>query len=237
MSTGVDTRGKKKTPQEEEKKSKGNSTPIGKGDSMEKLIAAMERMERGIRDEIRGLKDDMKKREIAWEQERIQTKSIIEGLEHRINVMEKKERKNNIIISNYDTQKKGKELVEEVENMLNSKIDKNVKVLEARSWKTMKGTMIMAKLNEWEDKLTIMKNKKEFKQQGGEDGDRNIYIDEDLDRNEREIRMKARRLRNNITSNGQKCDLKYERGIPVIYAENKKYCWDPIEKEYGQEKK
>lgn len=86
--------------------------------------------------------------------------------------------------------------------------------------------MIMAKVKNWEQKITIMRNKKSI----------NIYIDNYLNSEEREMQMKARRLRREM-SEKRKTEIKYEKGTPVVFVENVRYDWDNIEKDFWSKPK
>lgn len=100
---------------------------------MEEIIAAMARMEKSIIGEIRELKDAMEKREAAWEIEKKTLVDNIEGLERRFNDLEKKEKRNNIIISNLETEKRGNQLIKEVEKVFKDKIEGEIEITEARA--------------------------------------------------------------------------------------------------------
>lgn len=93
---------------------------------------------------------------------------------------EKKNRKNNVIIRGLKGEFRGKK--EEVEKFFKDNLEVDVKVESAiQVGKDVK--IIIAKINSWEEKQDIMKNKKKL-------GNTKIYIDHDLTRTERVIQSR-----------------------------------------------
>lgn len=166
-----------------------------------------------------------------WANERKEMEKKIESLEKRLQMVEKNERRNNIVITNWETNKIGRELQDEMQELFSSKVGERIQVVEARRWTVNEKTMIMARLPDLDTKITILKNRMKMNQtiKGVQ---RPIYVEEDRTREERAKAYKARKLREERRQNKEEAVIKYEKGEPVVVAGGKKWRWNRDTEEY-----
>lgn len=159
----------------------------------------------------------------------------IEELEKRWEGLDRKERKNNIIISGHESNLDGRELAREIEDLLKMKTEENVEVIEARRWKTKTNrTIIWAKMKEFDQKIKVMKNKRRISNMVN-GSVRPVYVADDLTREEREMSFKARVCRGECIKNYGMAELKYERGRPVIRSKGRTWRWNEKSRDYNEQ--
>lgn len=192
-----------------------NATPsppakVRKQDEMEKLMKDVKLMMKKVDDDMLMRQEEAKKEKIerkedmmkleglltahreSWEAEKKVLLERQDKLEDRLDRLEKAERKNNIIVSNYKPREaESRKLAKEIEGMLSKKIGEPVRVESAYSFKTALGERQVVRMGDFEDKLTVMKNKKKFFEEK-ESKKLPIYVDDDLTTEERKIQKKAR---------------------------------------------
>lgn len=194
----------------------------------EDLLQKMEQMEQKNM-ELESKLEDMKSQ---WQMER---KVMIERMaeqESRLERVERSEKKCNVIFTNYETKKEGRELAKELGEMLVNKTGKQIDVVEARKW-INKGNknVVWARLQTFEQKIELMRNKKQLKV-NREGHDTPIFVDDDLTREEREIGYRARQCRNECAKKYGSAEIRYEKGRPIVKAMGKSWIWNAETKEY-----
>lgn len=167
-----------------------------------------------VRKEIEELKKAMKEREEAWIKEKHELNVRVKVLEEKLEENERRERKNNIVITGLE--EVGASVEKEVEEWMKKELRVEIKVKKA--YKINKGRMIVATLENWEQKRNLMENKKKLKERSGE----KIYIDDDLTKNEREIQRQLREMAKEERKRGKRANVGYKK----IWIEGKCMKWD-----------
>lgn len=170
---------------------------------------------------IRMMETWRKKEKIAEQQEKKtaeETKNEVKKLKRIIEDKERKDRKNNIVIRGLRNEKEeakkvGKEFLEK-EFGAGSKI-KYIKT-EGKE----KREVIIVEMEDWQTKEKIMKEKSKLR-------GRNIYIDHDMTKEEREVQRKLRERAGREREEGKKVKVGYRK----IIVEGKVYIWNEEEEE------
>lgn len=149
-------------------------------------------------------------------------------LERRIRVLEEAEerrekalRKNNIAIKGNNWHKDNVE--ESVKAFVSEKLDEEVEV--KRAWKVERrsgGNIVVAELGNWQQKRKVMVKKKSLV--------REIWVEDDLTRKEREIQQ---RLRERARAEKEKGDQTVRVGYHKIFLRGKWRSWREVE--HGEE--
>ncbi|XP_050514182.1 uncharacterized protein LOC126889696 [Diabrotica virgifera virgifera] len=172
-------------------------------------IIIMETAEmRGVREQ-RDLTSEWKQsleevKEIRRENEVMKTK--IRVLEYKLKTMEKKERRNNIIVTGFDTARDTKELKEDIENQLQTFLGAKCEIKEITK---LNKRMCKLELGTYGDKADIMKNKNKFRHIKG----RKLFIDDDYTIQERDIQKQLREYANEQRQKGNVVKFKYQKII------------------------
>lgn len=139
-------------------------------------------------------------KEQEWQNEKSWIQNRIERLEKREEESCRLEKKNNITIRGL--QLGSTNIKSEVSNFLRETVEVDVNVIDAKSIKLRKGdNLVIAKLSCFDDKLTVMRNKKKLT--GSE-----IYVNNDYTKKERDIQNQilkqanAEKDKNNIVKIG-----------------------------------
>lgn len=185
------------------------------------LVLELKREIKEIREQNGELKKELKRKseewarkEKEWEDQKERSKGNSEKIE-RLEVTEekrdRKERRNNIIIAGEFEEEKvrdGRELTEVILRHIgvdDDEVVEPVEVIVLKNNKTVTDgqTRILVKLKDMKDKLKVMRNK--FKLKG-----RDVYIDDDLCKTDRQIQAEIRqwakleRLKGNLVRIGYK---------------------------------
>lgn len=137
------------------------------------------------RKEIEILRKELKEKEDKWEGEKKALEKKINSLERGQEDIERRKRKNNIIIRGWRIEETRKEqMKEKVESFLKEKLQEEVKIKMANK---LAREMILVEMENWEEKEKIMKGKSKLRQV---EETRKVYIDNDLTKKEREIQRK-----------------------------------------------
>lgn len=199
-----------------------------KNEKMEDLKTLMgtmiEKMEVGFKDnktEIQKLREEIKEKEEQWQKERSVLQQGINTLEKKINqleerleIKERKERKQNIIIKGLKMEKES--LAENIENFITKELRVECEIREAYKIGVNKD-IIVAKTQTWEEKIQIMKAKNKL-------GERKIYIENDMTKGELETQKKIRQLAFEEKQKGNRVKVGYKK----ISINNIQYEWDKI---------
>lgn len=210
---------------EDEKKQKMEK----KIDEMSKMLAGiLERMEdiKEIKSELKELKKEnielkneveqirnmYKDREEDIKKEKMEWKRKLQEVEERLDKKERHERKNNIIIKGLQLQEDGQTL----QNWLKHELNVDVKILETHKiGKKKERPTFLARINTWEEKMEVMKNKYKLKNQA-------IFIENDMTVKEREIQKKLRQISEKEKINGKRTKVSYRK----IKIDDTWFVWD-----------
>lgn len=216
-----------------------NMAMTGKMDS---LIELMTRVQEDIAEikheaknrakEVEEVKQLLLQSQNNWKEERQAMNEKIDLLENRMRRMEKNEKRNNVIITNYDTESNGAELGQELKSLFKSQTKESVEIVEARKWRVKDKSMILVKFADFDCKLRVLKNKRNLHTSIG-DLKKPIYVDDDQTKEEREIAFMARKCRNEIArKEGGEVLMKYEKGLPIIRANGDTWRWNKGKNDY-----
>ncbi|KAK9680525.1 hypothetical protein QE152_g39038 [Popillia japonica] len=140
----------------------------------------------------------------------------ITNLESRLDRQEKKEKKNNIIVKGIEIGN-STNIPETVRNVITKELKVEPNIVEAHRL-GRRSTMILVKLNSFENKLTILKNKHKLT-------NKSIYIDNDYTKQERYVQAQIRRRAKEEKLNGHRVKIYYRK----ILIDDKWYEWNDNE--------
>lgn len=126
---------------------------------------------------------------------------------------ERKERKNNIIITGFKI-KNEEQRREELSTFINEIAEKNIKIKEISEVNGQNQKLYRIKLEEWEDKQKLITMSKKLKGQ-------NIYINNDLTRKEDYIQKKIRDIARKEREAGKRTRVGFKR----IWIDDREYKW------------
>jgi hypothetical protein len=177
---------------------KGEVTEI-KGD-----IKEMKAEIRKNSDEMKCIKEQIIRMKEEWREEKCELLYKIQQSEQRIEKLEKDKIRNNLVITgiSMDVNDEAK-LKQAAVNLFREEFKEEVKI--RRAFKIGQAKCIV-ELEEWSDKLKILKTK------GGLRG-KDIFIDAELTRNEREIQKKIRDQARNEKGKGSNVKVGYQKLI------------------------
>uniref|UniRef100_A0A1Y1M2P7 L1 transposable element RRM domain-containing protein n=1 Tax=Photinus pyralis TaxID=7054 RepID=A0A1Y1M2P7_PHOPY len=160
------------------------------------------------------LRAEFQQKEIEWQKERKVLSDRIAKLEHIVEHREKRDRKNNIIIKGLKTN--AGRAKEETETFLSTKLDATPHIRQVRKIPTKDDFPILCvELENWEDKLEIMKKKKVL-------GQAKIYIENDLTKEEGRIQSEIRNRAREERQKGNRVRTSYQR----MTINGKNWRWD-----------
>jgi hypothetical protein len=154
--------------------------------TLRKELAAVREENGELRKELATVREEMRGRKEKGQLEKADWMKRMEMIEGKMEQREKKERKNNVIITGIGAISGNVE--RGVEEWLEREIGVKVNVKEA--FKINEDRMMLAKIENWEQKKNIMLSKSKLKEKKGE----RMYIDDDLTKEERETQKKLREL-------------------------------------------
>lgn len=150
--------------------------------------------------EIKNLKAEKNIFEEKWSEDKNSILGKVDRIEDRLESNEKRERKLNIVITGLDIQDlENNELDNFFRNKLGTEKHFNNAHFLGKSKKR-----ILVKMNTWEDKVEVLKSKKNLK-------DTDIYIDNDLTKEERRIQAEIRALAKEEKSKGKSVKIGYQK--------------------------
>ena len=162
----------------------------------------MEKNKEDLRKDIEGIKDDFRIKERKWESEKRKLTNRINELVRKFEMAEKGKRKNNIVIKGLAVERgsEGKE----IRDFLKEKLKVDVTVCATYEIGKEERRMIVASLENFEQKMEVMKRKKELR-------DTRIYIENDLTREERRIQNEILKIARDEKGKGRRVRVGYKR--------------------------
>jgi hypothetical protein len=138
-------------------------------------------------------------------------------IEEKMEQREKKERKNNVIITGV------KGITGNIERGVEEWLEREigVKVDVKKAFKINKDKMMLAKIENWERKKNIMLNKSKLKERKGG----RMYIDDDLTNEERKTQKKLREVAREERDRGKRVKIGYRK----IQINGEWFIWDERE--------
>jgi hypothetical protein len=185
--------------------------------TLRKELAAMREENGELRKELVTVREEMRRREEKGQVEKADWTKRMKMIEEKMEQREKKERKNNVIITGIGA--KSGNIERGMEEWLEREIGVKVNVKEA--FKINKDKMMLAKIESWEQKKNILLNKSKLK----EKEDERMYIDDDLTKEEREIQKKLRELAREERNRGKRVKIGYRK----IQINGEWFRWDERE--------
>lgn len=194
--------------------------------SMNKLIADLDKDREERKKEMQQIKDLLEEKQQVWDNAWKEEKKARERIEDRLERLENAERRRNVILSNYTTnESSSRKLAVEMEELFKVKTKEIVKVESVSRFKTYNGDRFIVRLRDLEDKFALMKKKKEMVSE--RDGKMvQIYLDDDLSRDDRIVQKKARDECKQLRANGIDAKVGHKR----IYVDGKERRWNREEK-------
>ncbi|KAJ3621257.1 hypothetical protein MTP99_003410 [Tenebrio molitor] len=171
--------------------------------TLRKELAAVREENGELRKELGTVREEMRGRKEKGQLEKADWMKRMEMIEEKMEQREKKERKNNVIITGIGAISGNVE--RGVEEWLEREIGVKVNVKEA--FKINKDKMMLAKIENWEQKKNIMLSKSKLKEKKGE----RMYIDGDLTKEERETQKKLRELAREERDRGKRVKIGYRK--------------------------
>lgn len=188
-------------------KTKEAEIMAGKGEEDDKLNKIMKMMTdmmsdiKDIKNEQQNYKEEMQ----LIREENKELKLKVANLERKVDNMEKKEKKNNIIIRGAEINEK--DIKGSVQDPINKLLGRNTEIAAAHVAKPRNGEPFMIiKLEKWEDKREMMRNKGKLKGTG-------VYIDDDLTEEESRIQKKLRDVAREERQRGKQVRVLYKKLI------------------------
>lgn len=215
-----DSKRKRNSPEGFKRSKRTHRTPTKKdsenpADNMEEVKDMLRDIMKEIKN-IREEQDIFKKEILEIKRENKDLKETVRKLENKIESLEKKERKNNIIIRGANIEQISDSI--KVSQLLKDKIEVDIKVKSVQIINKGSKPLAVAHLDNWEDKIKIMRNKNRLRQT-------EIYIENDMTAEEREVQAKIRKLAKEERDKGKKTIVKYRKviidGVTLIWDQNK----------------
>ena len=180
-----------------------------------------------VMQDVKDIKTDQKAyqeeiRSIREENAKMREKLL--ALERKVERIEKKERKNNIVIKELETD--GTNIKEKAEEFLKNQVGVEVGMESVYQVQTQKSNpLIIAKVNNWQEKMLIMKNKKNLK------GSKK-FIEDDMTSMERETQWKLRQIARENRAMRKTAKVMYQK----IIIDGEGWKWNPVDEVLVREK-
>jgi hypothetical protein len=184
--------------------------------TLRKELAAMREENGELRKELVTVREEMRRREEKGQVEKADWTKRMKMIEEKMEQREKKERKNNVIITGIGA--KSGNIERGMEEWLEREIGVKVNVKEA--FKINKDKMMLAKIESWEQKKNILLNKSKLKKE-----DERMYIDDNLTKEERETQKKLRELAREERNRRKRVKIGYRK----IQINGEWFRWDERE--------
>ncbi|KAJ3666632.1 hypothetical protein Zmor_002067 [Zophobas morio] len=195
--------------------------------SIENDIEELKSMLKTVVQDVKDIKTDQKAyqeeiRSIREENAKMREKLL--ALERKVERIEKKERKNNIVIKELETD--GTNIKEKAEEFLKNQVGVEVGLESVYQVQTQKSNpLIIAKVNNWQEKMLIMKNKKNLK------GSKK-FIEDDMTSMERETQWKLRQIARENRAMRKRAKVMYQK----IIIDGEGWKWNPVDEVLVREK-
>lgn len=169
-------------------------------------------------DKVERMEATWKEKEKAWKAEKELLERRMEEMEKSNETQERFGKRNNIIIKGLQITGESN-MKQNIKTFLKNKLDVEVMPMDAfEMGKDRNNKTMVVKLNNWEDKMKVMKNKSKLR--GGK-----VYIDSDLTKKELHIQKTIRELAKKEIESGNRVRVGYQK----ITINNKTYEWRAIE--------
>lgn len=180
---------------------------------------------KALKEEIKALKEEMMRRETIWMNEKKVFEEKIQVVEKTIEEQEKKERRNNIILRGINC-RRGEEK-QQVQEFMENVLKVDVKIREAFALGNK--NLILAKIDNWEEKKKIMRGKKILREKMET---RKMFIDNDLTKKERETQKQIVGIAKQYKEEGRNIKIGYMK----IKIDDDWLKWDDNKKKLIQAK-
>lgn len=219
-----------------------HSAPARKRNNMDsnqrELLTAIQEMKDDIRKDMIDMKEFfndrvdkmakyMETKLQEWESEKAVLVRHQLELETKIELMERRQKRANVIITGLTTNNQPAKQC--VEQLLRDKIDNNITVTDAFPIKTKGGVKILATLSSTESKLMIMRNKGKLSSSGNSP---NIFVSDDLTKKEEAIQYQAREFARQMKAQKKDAKVAYKK----VYVDNILHVWDEDTKTFINKK-
>jgi hypothetical protein len=137
-------------------------------------------------------------------------------IEEKLEYIERENIRNNIVMKGLELQTIEQEgLKEKVKNFLSEYVGVTAEI---RRIRRIKENICVVQLNSWEEKLSIMENKRKL----GNLRIMKVYIDNDLTKREQEVQKKIREIAKNERSKGTEVRVGYNK----LWINREKWVWN-----------
>lgn len=193
-------------------KKTGRTPEKGKGES------TLEKMMKDMMIDIKAIRNDQKEYQAEitkLKKENVEMKEKMKELERKVENMEKHQKKQNIIIKGYEF--KDNEGGAEVARFISEKLEVEVKIKDVQKLKVKQGNppMTIVKVDSWEEKEKIMKNKGKLK-------GTSYFVDHDLTQTEEKIQKELRDKAREEKGKGRTAKVGYQK----IFMGNTWWKWN-----------
>lgn len=196
-------------------------------DMSQGLSLRMGIMEKDLKDTVKTLTESLELKFQKWEEEKADLICKQRDLEKRLNELERRERKNNALITGLEATRDNVKVV--VNNTL-AKLAQPVTVEEARVLNVQGGaTKIFVRFRSFEDKMSVFNQKKGLT---GLVNKTPVFINDDLTRREQEIQYHGRMFAKTMRSQNKNVRMGYGR----IWVDGECWIWDDDTKAYVNRK-
>lgn len=165
-------------------------------------LKGMEKEIKQNREDMEVVKEEIKLMKLNWEKEKNEILEKLEDSDKKLEKSEKNKIRNNLVVSGIQISTQDEEEIKaEIENMIDKEI--RVKAAVKKAYKIGQNKYII-KMNNWSDKIKILKEKNKMK-------GRDIFIDSDLTRQERNVQKILRDVAREEKNRGAIVKVRYQK--------------------------
>ena len=199
-------------------------------DTTRRTMNELKELINGLSDKIgsmeKNLSDRLDRLERSFEEDKTQILAKQQELEARIDSLERQNKRQNIVVTGLPI-KKDSSALQTLNLFLKEKINKDVSALDAFAVRLKSGDYkIIAKMGSVEDKMKIMKEKREAK------GLDSVFINDDLIKKDQFAQYKARELKKTMTEKGKNVKI----GFRKVFIDGREHAWDEQSLTYKERK-
>lgn len=188
------------------------------------LEEQMEKIRKEIAEERKDREEEKRREKEEWKKEKENIESRLEELERKNEKKEREDRRNNIVIKGTIWRREGIE--EEVSKFVKEKLKIEVGVKKAYRIRIRENRdIVIASLENWEQKREVMSRKKNLGQ--------GIWIEDDLTKEEREIQRRMRERAREEREKGNKVKVGYMK----LYIGDHVFRWNEKRKKLEEERR
>lgn len=216
-----DGKRKRESPEFTQRNKKTFRTPPRKDtqnntEEMEEIKNMMIEMMKDIKS-IRAEQQFYKEEIQEIKRENKELKQAVNKLESKIEMIEKREKKNNIIIKGVKIDEADNS--EKLSQLIKDKMEVDIKIKSVQIIKKYDKPIVLARIDAWEDKIQIMKNKHKLRKT-------DVYIENDMTAEEREVQAMIRNFARQEREKGKAAIVKYRKliidGVLWVWDNNQK---------------